>query len=220
MGEANELLLWAKGPAFEWALGIMIFGIVIRLIEIFSLGRRVDYSVARENSPGSGLKTIFSRSYKVELSTPQVTRTVITGYIFHIGLLITVALFIPHIEIWRSIIGFGWPGLPTSIVDFVAVITMLTLLVVLVDRLTNPVKKQLSTIGDYLAWLVTFLPLLTGYLTYHHLGLPYTEMLAIHIISVELLMIILPFTKLIHSVTIFIARWYNGDQFARKGVAS
>jgi hypothetical protein len=220
MGEANELLLWAKGPAFEWALGIMIFGIVLRLIEIFSLGRKVDYAVAREETPGSGFKTVISRSYKIELSSSHVTLTYITGYIFHIGLLITVVLFIPHIEIWKSIFGFGWPGLPTSIVDLVAVITMLTLLVVLIDRLTNAVKKQLTTFGDYLAWMVTFLPLLTGYLTYHHLGLPYTEMLAIHIMSVELLMVVLPFTKLIHSVTIFVARWYNGDQFARKGVAS
>ncbi len=143
-----------------------------------------------------------------------------TGYLFHIGFIITVLFLIPHIEIWKSLFNFGWPGLPTSVIDLITVITMLALLVLLFDRITNPVKKRLTGVGDYIAWLVTFLPLLTGYLTYHHIGLSYGEMLARHILSVELLMVVLPFTKLIHSVTIFISRWYNGDQFAHKGVAS
>jgi len=220
MGEANDLLLWARGPAFEWALGILLAGIVLRLVEIFSLGRKMDLSVAREHSPGSGWKTILSRSYDFKLTTPHIALTYIAGYIFHVGLMITVLLFIPHIEIWESIVSFGWPGLPTPVVDLITVITMLALLVLLIDRLTNAVKQQLTTFGDYLAWLVTFLPLLTGYMCYHHIWLPYTQMLALHILSVELLMVVLPFTKLIHSVTIFIARWYNGDQFAHKGVAS
>ena len=220
MDGANELLLWAKGDAFEWALGILIAGIVIRLIEIFSLGRKADFAVVRKSSPGSGWKTILSRSYNYKIPSTHAALAYFTGYIFHIGLLLIIVLLIPHIEFWRSIFSFGWPGLPTSIIDLITVITMLALLVLLIDRLTNEVKKQLSTFSDYLVWLVTFLPLLTGYLTYHHLWLPYTHMLALHILSVELLMVVLPFTKLIHSVTIFIARWYNGDQFARKGVAS
>ncbi|MDH3353690.1 MAG: hypothetical protein OEL79_00575 [Chromatiales bacterium] len=220
MDGANELLLWAKGDAFEWALGILIMGTVLRLIEIFSLRRKPDFSVAREHSPGSGWKTIISRSYRVNVSSPRAILTYLTGYTFHIGLLIIILFLTPHIEIWKSMTGFSWPGLATSFIDLIVVITMVALLVALVDRLTSAVKKQLTTVGDYFAWLVTFLPLLTGYFSYHHMWLPYTQMLALHILSVELLMVVLPFTKLIHSVTIGISRWYNGDQFARKGVAS
>ena len=50
--------------------------------------------------------------------------------------------------------------------------------------------------------------------------LPYTQMLAVHILSVELLLIVLPFTKLIHMFTLFLSRWYNGAMAGRKGVAS
>ena len=45
-------------------------------------------------------------------------------------------------------------------------------------------------------------------------------MLAIHILSVEALLILLPFTKLFHAFSVFVSRWYNGDIFGRKGVAS
>jgi hypothetical protein len=37
---------------------------------------------------------------------------------------------------------------------------------------------------------------------------------------VELLLVVLPFTKLIHTFTVFFSRWYNGAIAGRKGVAS
>jgi nitrate reductase gamma subunit len=37
---------------------------------------------------------------------------------------------------------------------------------------------------------------------------------------VELLLVLLPFTKLFHTFSVFISRWYNGDISAHKGVAS
>jgi nitrate reductase gamma subunit len=92
------------------------------------------------------------------------------------------------------------------------------LFAILFRLLTHPVMRQLSSTGDYIVWLVTFLPLLTGYLTYHHLLLPYTQMLAWHIVSVELLLIVFPFTKLMHTFTLFLARFYTGAVAGRKGV--
>jgi hypothetical protein len=40
-----------------------------------------------------------------------------------------------------------------------------------------------STFEDWFTWAVTFLPVLTGWLTVQHLLLPYTTMLALHILS-------------------------------------
>ena len=67
------------------------------------------------------------------------------------------------------------------------------------------------------AGALTLAPLLSGYLAFHHLLLPYTLMLALHILSVELLLVFMPFTKLFHTVSLFIARWYNGDALGHKG---
>jgi nitrate reductase gamma subunit len=52
-----------------------------------------------------------------------------------------------------------------------------------------------------------------------HLLLPYTTMLALHILTVELLLVFLPFTKLFHAFTVFGSRWYNGTVNGHKGVA-
>ena len=88
----------------------------------------------------------------------------------------------------------------------------------LVDRINKPVQRFLSTFEDWFTWAVTFLPVLTGWMAVQHLLLPYTTMLALHILSVEILLIVLPFSKLFHAFTLFGSRWYNGSANARKGV--
>jgi nitrate reductase gamma subunit len=142
------------------------------------------------------------------------------GYVFHIGLFITVFFYIPHIELLRALFGLSWPGLPTPVVDAVAVASLAALLAVLVSRVRDPVKRLISGFQDYFVWALTFLPLLSGYLAYHHLLFDYTWLLALHILSAEALLALLPYTKLFHAVSVFISRWYNGDIFGRKGVAS
>jgi nitrate reductase gamma subunit len=118
----------------------------------------------------------------------------------------------------RELIGFGWPGLPSPVISITTVMTLLALLALLINRLTHPVQRFLSTFQDYLVWTLTFLPVLTGYMAFHHMLLPYPLMLAMHILSVELLMIVFPFTKLMHTFTTFMARWYTGFNAGHKGV--
>lgn len=219
-GSDLELLQWARGPGFVIAISVFLFGVVLRLFEVLALGRKPDLSEARQQKNGSGWHTIFSRSFVFPALSTRTAVTYISGYVFHLGLFIIILLYIPHIELIREMFGIGWPGLSTPVVDAVAVITMIALLIMLIDRVTNPVKRLLSTASDYIAWVITFLPVITGYMAYHHILFPYTKMLALHILSVELLLVLLPFTKLIHVVTLFLSRWYNGELFARKGVAS
>jgi nitrate reductase gamma subunit len=215
-----DLLTFARGSALNWALVLFVAGVVLRLFEIFGLGRKADLASPRTNSPGSGWRTIVTRSFPSQDLLKRHAVTYFSGYVFHLGLLVTIFFFAPHIEFLHSMTGFGWPNLPTPLVDASAVSAIVALGVILVHRLNNPVLRMLSGVGDYVAWAITLLPLLTGYLAYHHLFVEYTLMLALHLFSVELLLVLLPFSKLFHSFSVFISRWYNGDIFGRKGVAS
>lgn len=215
-----DLLTFARGSALDWALMIFAAGVVLRLFEIFGLGRKTDLACPRSDSPGSGWRTILTRSLPIQSVMKREPVTYIGGYVFHLGLFLAIFFFAPHIEFFRSVFGVGWPSLPTALVDASVVAAIAALGVLLAHRLNNPVKRMLSGFGDYLAWAVTLLPLLTGYLAYHHLLLEYTLMLALHLFSVELLLVLLPFTKLFHTFSVFISRWYNGDIFGRKGTAS
>ncbi len=215
-----ELLTFARGSALNWALMIFVAGILLRLFEVFSLGRKADLAVARTVTPGSGWRTMFTRSLPPEGMLKREPVTYIAGYVFHIGLFVALFFLAAHIELFRSLTGLHWPNLPTPLVDAVVVAAIVALLVQLANRLSSAVKRMLSTTGDYVAWAATLLPLLTGYMAYHHMLVEYTLMLSLHVFSAELLLIVLPFTKLFHMFSLFISRWFNGDWFARKGVAS
>jgi len=215
-----DLLLWARGPALTWASVIFVFGMVLRLFEILSLGRKADLAPARKNSPGSGWRTIVSRTIPEPAQFKREPLTLTTGYIFHIALFVVLLFLLPHIKLFQSAFGIAWPALPTPVIDLFAALGIIAMLVSLIHRLMNPVRRFLSRFGDYLAWTVTFLPLLTGYMSYHHLITDYTLMLSIHILSVELLLVVFPFTKLTHTFSLFLSRWYNGEWFGRRGVAS
>lgn len=213
-----ELLTWARGPGLNIAIGLFILGMLWRLVEIYTLGRKKDLAPARSVSGASGWHTVVRRSMPPHGMLKRSPISYIGGYIFHIGLFIVVFLFAPHIKLVDSLLGLSWPGLPSQVIDAVTVVTLATMLLVLFDRINNPVKRYLSTVGDYAAWMLTFLPILTGFLAVKHLLLPYTTMLALHILSVELLLVALPFTKLIHVFTLFASRWYNGDISGKRGV--
>jgi nitrate reductase gamma subunit len=119
---------------------------------------------------------------------------------------------------FRELFGFGWPNISTPIISGLSILTILILLGILFHRVESAILRFLSTPEDYFVWFVTFLPVLTGYMAFHHMLLPYPVMLAFHILSVEILMVVFPFTKLMHAFTIFLARWYNGANAGRKGV--
>ena len=218
--DANELLAWARGPGFDIALTIFIVGMLLRLLEVLALGKKPDLSAPRGSGAQGAVRTLVMRTLPRRTVFDKEPLRVINGYVLHIGFFIVLFLYGPHIALFDRALGIGWPGLPSGLIDAVGAITLLSLIAALVFRLNNKVMRFLSTGGDYLAWLVTLLPVLTGYLAYNHLLGPYTLMLALHLLSVELLMVVAPFTKLTHMFSFATARWYQGYQAGRRGVES
>lgn len=215
-----EFLNWVRGPGFQIAVGIFIAGVVIRFAEILLLGRKANLAEAKGSEMRGGLRTIISRTIPDKETFKRSSVTIVGGLVFHLGLFITIFLFAPHILMFKDIFGFGWPSIPTPIVDAFAVISIIALLALLINRMRDTVLKFLSTKEDYLVWMLTILPLITGYIAFHRIGTTAPTLLAIHILSVELLLVIFPFTKLMHTFTFVLSRWYNGAISGYRGVQS
>ena len=216
---AGEFLFWVRGTGLSIAVGVFTFGMLVRLLEIFMLARKRNLAELRSSGIGAGLRTMITRSIPPDMNSMRRSMvTVVAGYGFHIGLLVAIFLLAPHIQLFESLFGFGWPAISTPLVDLFAIIALVSLVVLLWHRLTHPVVRYLSTPEDYLVWAASFLPLLSGYLAYHHLWFPYEWLLIAHILSVEFMLILFPFTKLAHAFTLFIARWYTGVIAGERGV--
>jgi nitrate reductase gamma subunit len=215
-----EFLSWVRGTGFQSATIILVAGTIIRILEILLLGRKTNLAEARGSEMLGGLRTIVSRSIPTPETFKRSTFTVIAGFVFHLGLFVTIFLFTPHVLMIKNILGVSWPALPTPVVDVVAVVTIIALLAVLAHRFNSRVLSFLTNFEDLLVWFVTIAPLVTGYIAFHRIGMNGAMLLGVHLLSVELLMVLLPFTKLTHTFTIFMARWYNGAISGYRGVES
>jgi nitrate reductase gamma subunit len=213
-----DLLELARGPVLQAAAYILVGGTIWRLAGIMLLTKKPDYSEARgPGGFGAAVKVIWSRAYTAEPFKRATLYPKIMGYVMHVGLIATVFLFVPHIVFFENFLGFGWPGLPNSIIFFIGVATVISGVALLVRRLTSPVLKLISNFDDYFSWFVTMLPLVTGLLIPVRLGIRYETLMAVHILSVALLLIWLPFGKLGHTFLVFVTRGTTGMVFERRG---
>jgi nitrate reductase gamma subunit len=214
----QEMLLWVRGTGLQIAAAVFVIGMVYRMLHILLLGRKKSLAQARGSEWSGGLRTMWKRSFVSTKLTARGSFTVIAGFIFHIGFFITFLFLNQHIDLIRAVLGLHWPAMPRGVIDIAAVLSIAAMIALLVHRFIDPVKRMLSDFQDYLTWTLSFLPLLTGFMLLREIGFEYITLLTLHIASVELLLIVAPFTKLAHMFSTFIARWYNGAANGFRGI--
>jgi nitrate reductase gamma subunit len=214
------LLEFARGPAMQIALSVFVFGVCYRLFSLFLLWRTHDSSAGSSRQRPVAIaaaREIIRRLWPQAAYKNRTMFALINGYTFHLGLAIVVFALMPHILFIKSLLGVSWPSLPNNVIYAVAVITVASMFAALAMRITNPAQRIISTFDDYFSWLVTFLPLITGLIATSHLGARYETLLAIHMLSVALLLIWLPFGKLMHVAWVFVTRSQTGVQLSHRG---
>lgn len=212
------LLEFARGPALQWSLLVFCFGVLWRIVGSALLMARQDLSKPRRSaSVGAGLGTILSRSQPAHTFEKTIRFQHISGYLWHTALFVAVLFFAPHILFFKSVLGFGWPNLPNTVILIAAAVTTAILIALLVRRSTHPVHRLISNSDDYISLLLVLVPLVTGILAFAHFGGRYETLLAVHLLSVEAMFIWFPFGKLMHTFLVFPSRYQAGTLFGRRG---
>ena len=216
------ILEFARGPAFQFALIVFVFGICWRLAGVFLMYRRLDRSRPRRHAlVAGGMRAIVMRSLPPHELEKKIVFQHVSGYAWHITFFISLLFFAPHLPFFRQFLGFGWPTLPNTVALLCGAIALAILLALLWRRATRAVMRQISTLDDYISIVVTILPLVTGFMSYARVlpfGLRYESMLGIHLLSICALLVWFPFGKLMHLFLAFPARFQAGALLGRKGV--
>jgi nitrate reductase gamma subunit len=215
-----DLLAFARGPALTFAAAIFVAGTLWRLVGVLALPPWRDLSPAREGAPPNWLgaiEAIFGKMIPHRTFLKAGMFTTVNGYVFHIGLALCVFAFAPHILFLKSVFGVSWPGLPNGLIFGIGALTAASLVAALAYRLTSPVLKLISRANDYISWLLTFLPVVTGLAAASHIGARYETLLALHVLSICAFLIWFPFGKLMHAFLFVFSRGATGARFRHRG---
>jgi hypothetical protein len=212
-----SLLEFARGPALTASLAVLVAGTAWRLLRLAARPAPADRSQPRASAAAGALRGIAHRFWPHPRFGAKIGFSVAIGYVYHLGLAVIVLAFLPHIEFIRRLTGLRWPALPDAVTYFAGALTTAALIIALVQRLGDPVKRMLSRFDDYFSWLVVFLPVITGMALIGVDRDSGSPAVGVHLLSVELLLAWFPFGKLMHAVTAFWSRALTGAKYGRRG---
>jgi nitrate reductase gamma subunit len=126
----------------------------------------------------------------------------IFSVLFHIGLLLVPVFLLAHIQLWKSGIGISWPALPYNWAYWLTISTIVFAVALLIGRTFNKTSSFLSRKQDYLWPLLLLIPFVTGFFCSHLNVSPsnYRFFMLMHVLSGNLIFILIPFTKIAHCV--------------------
>lgn len=208
------------GPLLWLSLGIFSIGCIAHVaLYIKNLDARLD-RVAYDTCIASGLKGAL-RSIVLWL-TPFGTRCwrqnpvhTLLFYLFHVGA-VAVPLFVSaHGILLKYRWGISIPAMPDAVADALTVGVLIGAAGLLIRRMVLPEVRQLTRPRDIGVLFLSVAPFATAFMAYHQIG-DVTFWTLAHILSGELFLVAVPFTKLSHIVLFFCSRIQLGMDFSIK----
>ncbi len=137
--------------------------------------------------------------------------------VFHAGMLLVPLFLAGHVELVRKGLGVAWPSLGPGAADVLTLAAIAALVALVVLRLASRASRFLSTFQDWFLLVLCGTAFLSGYVVAHPAGnpLPFTLVYIVHLLSAELLLVLVPFSKLGHVVLFPLTRasWEMGWHF-------
>jgi len=203
------------GIFWDVALWVFAIGVLWRILSIFRVRNKPDYSEPRGSgfagAVGANLRRFIPRSEMITRTRLQV----VAGYLFHLGLFALLLFAAPHVLFIEAQTGLGWMPMPYWAFIVAAQLSFIGLMLLWIHRVMHPVTRLISDADDHVAALLTFIVMLTGCMA---LIEQFDGLRVFHRFTVELLMVYFPFSRLMHAFMFIPSRAFTGAWFGRRGV--
>jgi len=134
---------------------------------------------------------------------------------FHIGAVLIPFFLIGHNVFLKEKLGFSFFTISTPVADVLAWIAIISLFFLTLRRLVLPEVRILTDRKDWGILLISMAPFITGLLARYQIG-DYAFWLNAHILTGEIVLLAIPFTKLSHVFLFFASRAQLGMDFGIK----
>jgi len=211
---------FVTGPLAWLAFLVFFVGVVVRVVQyIRGLDWKLDrvtYTVNVSYGIKGALRSVFfwlfpfgTRSWRYY---PFLTVLVFT---FHIGILLTPVFLMAHNVLLLERWGVSLWTIPESAADFLTILVLVSAVFLILRRIALPEVRIITTAYDYLMLAIAVAPFITGLMAHYQSG-NYQLWLILHILSGEIMLMAIPFTKLSHFVGFFLSRAQLGMDYGIK----
>ena len=214
--EVAELEAWlefGRGPLFRLSFALMVLGL-LRILLLTVVGMREAYRrnpdkiVPWRDLVWQTVKWLFP--FGKLWSKRPVYSTI--SFLFHVGL-IPVPLFLAaHVLRWKRAVGFAWPAMPQTAADWLTLLVIVTGFALVAGRLWHSGARRISRPQEFVWPLLLVIPFLSGYLCSNASLGPraYQWSMLIHVYTGDLILLMIPFTKIAHCVLLPLSQFVTG----------
>jgi nitrate reductase gamma subunit len=194
-------LEWARGPAFVFCFSFMLLGLARHVgVTAWELRR----TLRRAGDPSLPLKAIGIATARWLVPVNTIRREplfTVTSILFHVAVIGVPVLLAGHVALWAPLVGLTWPTLPNPFADVLTILAVVTAAGLIVQRLAARATRALSRPEDYVLLVLLAFPFVSGFLVMHPAMNPfgYEPTLFVHVMSGNLIFLLMPLTKLTHA---------------------
>jgi nitrate reductase gamma subunit len=187
---------------FRAALAFMVLGLIRHAVVTLSEVRKM---VGRAGNKNVAYRQAFAATMKWLFPVGQIRQRFffsITSLLFHVAIIVVPIFLAGHIALWKSGIGLSWPAISNGLADVLTFTAVATAVLLVVQRAVARDSRALSRFNDYALPLLIAVPFVSGFLVMHPTWNPFSHnaALLVHVMSANLLLILIPVTKLSHIV--------------------
>jgi nitrate reductase gamma subunit len=202
-----------SGPLVWAAFIIFIGGSLYKLVSMAILARKKDGVVYEYMSLPYALRSIIR--WLTPYSTINMRKKPVMTFVtfaFHLCVVLAPIFLYAHMILVKEAWDIGWWTLPDPVADIMTLIVILGCLFFLLRRVTQKEVRYLTSVSDFVLLLVVAAPFITGFWAYHQFaGAGWATIL--HMLTGEVMLAAIPFTRLSHMFFFPFTRGYVGSEF-------
>jgi len=210
---------FVQGQLVSIAVMIFILGLIYQGIQFFKLTKKKEWvfpPLPVQNKPekktAEQWMTQCLSSLNGTLWETDRVLTIVTS-VFHICLIAAPLFLLGHNILLDQSWGLSLFSFPEFFSDVLTLVVLIGGAYFLGRRLFLARVRAISSIYDFIVLFIAVAPFLTGFLAYHQWG-EYKTIILLHILSGELMLITIPFTKLGHMLFFFLYRFFIGNEYS------
>ncbi len=199
----QQLLDWARGPMFVASMVVLGAGLlrvlVLNFVSLAILIRR-----SRRNGRTIPWRVVLLNTYQAMRPAPigRQARGLYSmiSIVFHVCIIVAPLFLAAHVLLWKRGLGLSWPTLSMQLADGLTLAAIVSTLLLLLLRIGSSHARAISRPQDHLVLLLILTPFISGFLAMHPAlnPLSYVAAMVIHVISGNLILILIPFSKIVH----------------------